>query len=303
MTDGAAPTDPRPPGDEPGAPTEPGPPGHDGRAPRHDGGAPSGAGPRPGPGVQVLTDPNPILGLNPTTVVVLGVVLAVLSQLAGLWSVGVVVVVCVLVAAAAGRLRPFLAAWASTVVLLSVVIVALQTLFIEGPTILFSLWILDGTLEGFERGVSFAARIMGAGTPLVLAAQLSDRRRVMLELERRRVPPKATYVVVAALNLIPEMRKQTGAILDAQRARGIETDANWLVRTRAFLPTLVPLILSSVLSVEEKALALQSRGFTLSGPRTSLYAVVDTRRDRVVRALLWAVLALAVVGRIVLWVL
>ncbi|MPV38351.1 hypothetical protein GB881_15105 [Georgenia subflava] len=254
-------------------------------------------------GVSLVSHANPVRNLNPTTHVVLAVVLAVISQLFGLWSVGAVVLVSALIALIARRLGAFLRAWAPTVLLLSVVIVALQTLFIEGPTILFSWWILDGTAEGLERGTTFAARIMGVATPLVLAVQLGDRRRSMLELERRRVPPKATYVVVAAMNLIPEMRKQLDAIMDAQRARGVETDANWFVRVRAFLPSLIPLILSSILSVEEKALALQSRGFTLTGPRTSLYAVVDTRTDRVLRAVLWAVLALAVVGRILLWVL
>ncbi|PFG38817.1 cobalt/nickel transport system permease protein/energy-coupling factor transport system permease protein [Georgenia soli] len=255
------------------------------------------------PGVELVTEANRVRDLNPTSVAVLGLVLAVISQLFGWWSVGAVVLVSLVIAGAAGRLGQFLRAWGSTVLLLSAVIVALQGLFIGGPTVLASAWILDVTLEGVERGVTFAARILGVGTPLVLAVQLSTRRRVMLELERRRVPPKATYVVVAALNLIPEMRKQMDAILDAQRARGVETDANWFVRTRAFVPTLVPLILSSILSVEEKALALQSRGFTLPGARTSLYAVVDTRRDRTLRAVLWGLLLVAVVGRIVLWVL
>jgi energy-coupling factor transport system permease protein len=255
------------------------------------------------PGVELVTEPNRVRNLNPTTIAVLGLVLAVASQLFGWWSLGVVVLVSFALAAAAGRLGRFLRAWASTVLLLSVVIVALQGLFIAGPTVLASFWIFDVTLEGVERGATFAARILGVGTPLVLAVQLSTRRRVMLELERRRVPPKATYVVVAALNLIPEMRRQMDDILDAQRARGVETDANWFVRIRAFVPTLVPLILSSILSVEEKALALQSRGFTLPGARTSLYAVVDTRRDRTLRALLWVLLAVAVVGRILLWVL
>jgi energy-coupling factor transport system permease protein len=254
-------------------------------------------------GVALVAHANPVRNLNPTTHVVLAIVLAVISQLFGLWSVGAVVLTSAVIAAVAGRLGAFLRAWAPTVLLLSVVIVALQTLFIEGPTVLFSWWILDGTAEGLERGVTFAARIMGVATPLVLAVQLADRRRFMLEMERRKVPPKAIYVVVAAMNLIPEMRKQLDAIMDAQRARGVETDANWFVRVRAFLPSLIPLILSSILSVEEKALALQSRGFTLTGSRTSLYAVVDTRTDRVLRAVLWGVLLLAVLGRIVLWVL
>lgn len=252
------------------------------------------------PGVTLVRTGNGVRDLNPTTIGLAGLVLAVVSQLFGYPSVAAVVFVCVVIAALGGRAAAFLKAWAGTVLLLSVVIVGMQTLFISGPTELFRWWILTGTLEGFERGTYFASRIMGVGTPLVLVVQLVDAHRFILELERRRVPPRATYVMVASINLIPEMRKQLDAILDAQRARGVETDANWFVRARAFLPTLVPLILSSILGVEEKALALESRGFTLKGSRTSLYAVVDTRRDRVVRAALWVLLALAVGARI-LW--
>ncbi|GAA4422043.1 energy-coupling factor transporter transmembrane component T [Georgenia halophila] len=252
-------------------------------------------------GVELVTEPNPVRNLNPTTVGVGAFVLAVVSQLFGLWSVGAVLLACFVVAVAAGRLRRFVKAWAPTVLLLSAVIVTLQTLFIPGETILVRVWILDATLEGFERGVTFAQRIMGVATPIVLATQVSSRRRVMIELERRRLPPKATYVVVAALNLIPEMGKQLSTILDAQRARGVETDANWFVRVRAFVPTLIPLILTSVLSVEEKALALQSRGFMVTGKKTALYAVADTRTDRVLRAALLVLLVLVVAGRILLW--
>jgi energy-coupling factor transport system permease protein len=248
----------------------------------------------PPAGVTLVRHDNAVRDLNPTTWVVAGVVLAVVSQLWGLASVGAVVAACVLLAALAGRVGAFLRAWAGTVLLLSVVIVLMQLVFIPGPTELFRWWILSGTQEGLERGVSFAARILGVGTPLVLVVQVVDGRRFRLELERRRVPPKAVYVVVAALNLIPVMGAQQAAITDAQRARGVETDASWLVRVRAFLPTLVPLILSSILSVEEKALALESRGFTLRGERTSLYAVADTARDRAIRVALWAVLVLAV---------
>ncbi|MFC7404902.1 energy-coupling factor transporter transmembrane component T [Georgenia alba] len=253
------------------------------------------------PGVELVREGNRLRDLNPTTVACAAVVLAVTSQLFGTLSVLAVVLVCAALAVAGGRLRSFAVVWASTALLLSVVIVLMQGVFIAGERALVEIWIFDVTVEGLQRGWTFAQRILGVATPLVLAAQLVTRRRLILELERRRVPPKATYVVVAALNLIPETGKQMTVILDAQRARGVETDGSWFVRVRAFLPTLVPLIVGSVLSVEEKALALQSRGFTLTGPRTSLYAVLDTRADRVIRLVLLAVLALAVAGRVLLW--
>lgn len=50
-------------------------------------------------------------------------------------------------------------------------------------------------------------------------------------------------------------------IMDSQRARGVETQGNIFVRAKALIPSLVPLVVSAFMSSEERALALESKGF------------------------------------------
>jgi cobalt/nickel transport system permease protein/energy-coupling factor transport system permease protein len=252
-------------------------------------------------GQQTIRSGNRIRDINPSTQVLWCLVLAVVALLFGFLSVVVVVVCCFALAALAGRLSAVARAWARTVLVLSLAIVALQTLFIPGEEIWWEWGPLSATGEGFRRGTMFASRILGAATPLVLLVQLVDLRRLVLEMERRGFSPKVTYVVVATVAIIPQMRTRMGAIMDAQRARGVETDAGWWVRVRAFGPTIGPLIISSIVGVEERAITLEARGFTANGPRTSLYAIEDTAADRAMRLVASVVLAVAVAGRVVLW--
>ncbi|MBK5249615.1 MAG: energy-coupling factor transporter transmembrane protein EcfT [Actinomycetales bacterium] len=250
---------------------------------------------------ETIRSGNRVRDLNPATQVLGCLVLAVVALLFGLVSMAAVVVVCFVLAAAAGRFVAFVSTWAKTVLVLSLVIVALQTMFIPGEEVWWEWGPLSATGEGFRRGTLFASRIMGAATPLVLLVQLVDLRRLVLEMERRGISPKVTYVFVATVNIIPQMRDRMGVIMDAQRARGVETDANWWVRIKAFFPTIGPLIISSIVGVEEKAITLEARGFTATGPRTSLYSIQDTGVDRVLRVGAWVLLAVVVVGRVVLW--
>ena len=119
-------------------------------------------------------------------------------------------------------------------------------------------------------------------------------------LEKLGLSPKATYVVLATFNIIPEMHKLSLAIMDAQKTRGVETEGNLLVRAKAFLPTLAPLILTSIANTEERAITLEARAFTVPVKKTSLYQLKKTKKDTGVRALILILLIIIVVWRFVL---
>jgi energy-coupling factor transporter transmembrane protein EcfT len=62
-----------------------------------------------------------------------------------------------------------------------------------------------------------------------------------------------------------------------------------------------PLILSSLMQIEERAIALEARAFNRPGRRTSLVALHDTRAQALLR---WALLAAAlglVAARLFVW--
>ena len=81
-------------------------------------------------------------------------------------------------------------------------------------------------------------------------------------------------------------RAKANTILDAQRSRGLETEGNLFVRARALLPVIQPLLLGSIVDIEERAIALEVRAFGRQGPKTSLLVLHDTGGQRLLRVLL-----------------
>jgi energy-coupling factor transport system permease protein len=82
-------------------------------------------------------------------------------------------------------------------------------------------------------------------------------------------------------------------ILEAQQARGLETEVGLVGRLRLLVPLIGPLILASIVDVEERAMALEARAFSRRGPKTSLITLRDSRGQALLRAgFLLAALAL-----------
>ena len=62
-----------------------------------------------------------------------------------------------------------------------------------------------------------------------------------------------------------------------------------------------PLILNSIVSAEERAITLEARAFSVSGKRPA-HTVADTGTDRALRVVFMIMLAAAVGGRIITWI-
>lgn len=140
----------------------------------------------------------------------------------------------------------------------------------------------DGLIEGLRK----SSVIMGFSSAFVFVATTTDWESLMLSLEQRNCPPNATFVILSTFQMIPQMSANAKAIQDAQRARGIETEGNLKTRARAFLPMLLPLLLSSFSVAEEKSLALETRGFNYPCQKTRLRIVTDTKAQKVFRTAL-----------------
>src|SRR5436190_16089417 len=95
------------------------------------------------------------------------------------------------------------------------------------------------------------------------------------------------------------MAARTTAILDAQRSRGLETQRG-IMKVRAIVPLVGPLIVGALVDVEERAMALESRAYTAPGPKTSLRQLVDTPSQRIVRLFMLLALVALFVGRVAL---
>lgn len=100
------------------------------------------------------------------------------------------------------------------------------------------------------------------------------------------IPGTITYIVITTIQIIPRFQAKATTIVDAQRSRGLVTEGNIILRVRALLPLVLPLVLSSIVDVEERAIAIEARAFNAPGPKTSLVDINDSQTQRVIRLIL-----------------
>lgn len=124
--------------------------------------------------------------------------------------------------------------------------------------------------EGLAVGGLLSLRIAGivAGmAPLFLTTEPDD---LVEALMRRGLSPRMGYVLASVVRIIPTVVDRFDTVRDAQRSRGLRTGGNPVARLRATLALLTPVVTGSLIGTEERALALEVRGFSATGPRTYL---------------------------------
>ena len=114
---------------------------------------------------------------------------------------------------------------------------------------------------------------------------------------------KAAYVFTSTLQMIDILSENSKTIMNAQKARGVETEGNMIVRAKAFFPSLVPLILGAVIGSEEWVLTLEARGFSMQGEKTHLFNLEKSGAEKMAVAAAVVVTVIIIGGRIALWML
>lgn len=137
----------------------------------------------------------------------------------------------------------------------------------------------EGLVFAFETGTRLLL-IAGAGLVVVYATHPAD---LALAMVQGGAPYALAYIVVTAIQLLPEMQANAQGILNAQQARGLETTGSLRVRLGAFLPLIAPLVYGALENVQERALALDARAFRASRTKTSWRELRDTPLQRAAR--------------------
>ena len=109
----------------------------------------------------------------------------------------------------------------------------------------------------------------------------------------------AAYLFAATLSAVPVLRARARRIVEAQRCRGLSPRGSVGARLRALSALALPLVLSALHEVDERALALETRGLTAGARRTPLAPPTDRGAERLVRWGLAALCAAALAWRIV----
>jgi energy-coupling factor transport system permease protein len=209
---------------------------------------------------------------------ILGAYLAPPAVLAALLGLLVVAAVGAGVATTVGR------AAVSILVPLGVGLLAIHGLFRAGSgTVLLS----AGPVTLWRDGVGYAVSFLGVLAAFVLAGLVfvttTHPKKLMTGLTEAGVPRKLGYVFVASLQLVPDLQRRAERIVDAQRSRGLDTGGSIRSRIRGLVSLLSPLLIGALIATQTRSLALEARGFSLDGPRSSLYALSPTPLDWALR--------------------
>ena len=160
----------------------------------------------------------------------------------------------------------------------------------EGPRI-DAAWGGTVSASGIALALAQGSRLAAIITASLAFATAFDPHRFLQAAIARGWRFDGAFVVVATLDAADRLAAQARRLREAQRTRGLRVRGSLQVRARA-LPALVfPLLLASLTEADERALALETRGLTIRGPRTAIDPPIDTLLDRAVR---WGALAIVI---------
>ena len=154
----------------------------------------------------------------------------------------------------------------------------------------------EGLVFALERAAQLGAVVLSL---LVFSFSVSVPDLVAV-LSSRGVHGRFAFVLASTLTLLPAITSRAERIRQAQESRGLVVRRGLLHRAAAFRLQAVPLVLSLIEDAGTRTAALEARGFSNPGPRTSYRDVPDPIRQRVLRGVLLAAAAAAVAARLLL---
>ena len=168
----------------------------------------------------------------------------------------------------------------------------IQALFLPGESpIIFQIFGLEVTELSAQLAFRNATRIAVMVSSFTILLLTTHPSELMSDLTRRGLPGQFAYVIIASLQIIPQMQAKAQTIIAAQRSRGLDTQSSFFRRVGAVVPLVGPLVFGSLVEVEERAIAIEARGFTSTRPKTSLYEIPDSSSDKAIR---WILITLVI---------
>ncbi len=233
--------------------------------------------------------------LNPLTKLFLVFGLILISFISPIyWTPHVLLLVGIIPLSFIGKItREYLNAILRVILPATTFLFVMQALFQPlGHNELFRIWFLHPTLESTLFAFRNAARVFAIASSFTIFLLTTHPRELMSDLTRRGLPPQIAYVIISTLQILPQMQAKAQTIISAQRSRGLDTQSTFFKRIGSLFPLVGPLVFGSLVEVEERAIAIEARGFTSTRPKTSLYEIPDTNLDRTLR---WMLIVLVVI--------
>lgn len=137
-------------------------------------------------------------------------------------------------------------------------------------------------------GVLYALKIIGTLLTFLGAFYLMTTTtytgKLVAAMTASGMNSKIGYLILASLNVVPQMQRRMSIIQEAQKARGVETGGKLLDRFKAFIPLLGPVVMSSLTDAQERGMTLETRGFGIKGVKQTTYVEAPyTKVDKIIK--------------------
>lgn len=180
--------------------------------------------------------------------------------------------------------------------------ITIMLIFIQGfyssknVTILYDFGPVQLGLEGVLHAFKIVSTLLVFLGSFYIMNNTTYTGKLVASLTASGINPKVGYLVLASLNVVPQMQRKMHVIQEAQTARGVEKEGNLLHRFKVFVPLLGPVVLSSLTDAQERGMTLETRGFGIKNVKQTHYVEVTyTKTDRIIKYTLFAFLAVVLV--------
>lgn len=136
--------------------------------------------------------------------------------------------------------------------------------------------------EGVIKAADLYCRILPIVACMFLIIRSTNMTDLGIALNKAGVSYKFNYILISTFQIIPVFQKDMNQIMNAQKARGLETEGSLRQRFTSFIPIIVPLIANSIVKVQSKAMALETKGFNSTNKKTYYRDLDKTRNDHIV---------------------
>jgi len=219
----------------------------------------------------------------------------------------------IILAAVTGIMKKFLKAM-GVVATIFIIVFLVQAFIVETsdpeiPGVILWRWNISSGFHptiweyGLQNGLKLGFNILNGASIFVWLFQSTQNKELSRALEDRGMNYKVVYVFLSSMQMIGVLNNKSKTIMNAQRARGVETEGNMFVRAKAFFPTMVPLVLSSITDMEERVLTMESKGFNAPCEKTHLLVLHKSGAEKKIIAVFVVFFVISVIGRVLLWVL
>jgi energy-coupling factor transport system permease protein len=195
--------------------------------------------------------------------------------------------------AMSSRAHPILWTLRHILILLILFSSILWPFFIKGPTTIWTWKTLTVSRESLFYGMAMGLRLATFVMAGLIFLATTRNEEITGGLIRMRLSYPVAFALVTALRLVPTFAGAGATIVQAQVSRGLDLESkNIFGRFAGFIPLAVPMFITAIRYTNLLAMALESRGFSPTTPRTLYHVPRMGKKDW--GALLVLIICLAV---------